>query len=322
MQFHFPVLSGISIEERGYASLDQRKEDELVAPIGQGLFEGRRWSVDSIPRSDRWVERPTAELLPFSRIAENNSATEDSLAGYEQYRQFQVETQCINHISAFTGQLANAYGDLWPGQPGNSDEHAQEFLSTYQLLWAGRSGDVGQRRVRRSTWRDGTVSLDFHQVNAQNIPVLGGRIVLTYDSDQRLAIVNSSLFPMTTEELPRFDDAPPDQEGLELAVRDYLKTMDARIQFEPWLMCSSLKAMSSALLRRAAPTSYGCCHSFGSRTGANTWRHFELSFWMRSSSIGRCGSTQACVLAFSRTAGIAQRDSLRCLSAPTRRHRR
>lgn len=231
MQFHFPVLSGISIDERGYASLDQRKEDELVAPIGEGLFEGRRWSVDSIPRSDRWVERPTAELLPFSRIAENNSATEDSLAGYEQYRQFQVETQCINHISAFTGQLANAYGDLWPGQPGNSDEHAQEFLSTYQLLWAGRSGDVGQRRVRRSTWRDGTVSLDFHQVNAQNIPVLGGRIVLTYDSDQRLAIVNSSLFPMTTEELPRFDDAPPDQEGLELAVRDYLKTMDARIEF-------------------------------------------------------------------------------------------
>ena len=231
MQFYFPGLLDVGIEERGYPDLDQRKEDELVALSSKSLLEGRNWSVDSIPRSDRWVERQRAELLPFARVAENNSATEDSLAGYEQYRRFQFETQCISHLSAFTGQLAYAYGDLWPEKPGNSEDHAQEFLSRYQLMWAGRSGDVGQRRVRRSTWRDGTVSLDFHQVNAQNIPVLGGRIVLTYDSDERLAIVNSSLFPMTMEELPRFDDSLPDPDSLELAVRDFLKGADSRIEF-------------------------------------------------------------------------------------------
>jgi hypothetical protein len=232
MRIEFPQLDEVVVDRRGHPDPEQRKEDELVTLPDGSYLASRFWSVDSIPKSDRWQEKPDPSILPFARTGEDNSPIQDYEEGYNQYVEFQRQTQCISHLSAFTGQLAYAFGNLWPGVQGNSDEHAQEFLQTYQLMWAGRSGDVGQRRVRRSSWRDGTTSLNFQQVNSQDIPVLGGRIVLTYDSEQRLATVNNTLFPMAVDELPAFEQIMPATDQIEKNIRAYLEAQGQSIKFE------------------------------------------------------------------------------------------
>lgn len=198
MKIDFPELRPINFERVDHPNPEQRQEDELIYLPNSGRLETRIWSSQSIPRSDKWVEAPNLEALPFA------APSEDYQGAYEQYREFQLRTQCISHLSAYTGQLAYAFGDLWPDNLGSSDEHAGAFLESNALMLGGRSQDIGLRRARRSTWRDKTASIDFHQVNQQQVPIVGAQIVLTYDSEEKLAFVDSSLFPITLDELPTF----------------------------------------------------------------------------------------------------------------------
>lgn len=205
MPIYLPNLQSNTLTWTAHPNAEQRQADKLVTLAGPGLLSQRRWNVETIPKSERVVPSPEPEQIVRIPFRPENYGEP-----YARYEAFQAATKSITHLSNGTGLLSYAFGDLWPEQSGFNDEMAQAFLKEHQLLLTGRDDGVGQRRTRRTKWHDGTGTIEFQQVNAEQIPVAGARIVLTYDSNEKLALVNSSLLPVTEDELPTFDVSRPD----------------------------------------------------------------------------------------------------------------
>ncbi len=201
------ALSPVQVSQPGHPNLAEREEDDLFTSPD---LDGEPWYAEVNPRTviPDPVERQFLSFPP--------PEAEDDGRAYENFVELCERGQCIGHLSAYTGLATYVYGDLWPEVQGVSTDHAEAFLNQYQLAFTGRSEPVRLVLVRVSQWPDETTQLAYQQVNAQDIPVSGASITLTYDADQRLVLAVSTLYPVPTEELPLFDSEPSAAELFEI----------------------------------------------------------------------------------------------------------
>lgn len=203
MIFSFPNLQPeeVVVEEHPEGS-DPQQVGFLpkAEPITADNIEERKWiALTDTAFEGGWrPEMPNRGGLYFP--------SPEGDAAYQTFIEYLNERRCSGFLSAETGLPTFLFGELDRDRPGANDENAALYLQRFELIWGGRTDGIHLTRVRRTLWDDLTFQVVFHQTNAQGWPVYGAQIICTYDGNEHLSLVTSSLFPSRGDELPVFPD--------------------------------------------------------------------------------------------------------------------